>query len=64
MLASPVPLSEIQNGPVALSETPHGLIRLGSVCAAPTEESDPTSLFSVNVGLPWRRNPLIADGGT
>ena len=34
MLASPAPLSEIQNGLVGLSEIPQGLIRLGSMVAA------------------------------
>ena len=39
-LASPVPLSEIQNGLVGENETPQGLTRLGSVACAGIDPSE------------------------
>src|SRR5579883_2064636 len=46
--AIPEPLSDIQNGPVGLKETPQGLIRFGSVTGAGTKPSE-TKLVCVKV---------------
>src|SRR5258706_10739890 len=54
-VATPLALSETQNGVAGPSEIPHGFTRFGSVCAAGMEPSE-TRLVCVKVTCPPERS--------